>query len=244
MSMKRSLKRVLRGEKGSVLSLALGAILIGGLWALPAIRYADANLTQHQVIDRTVKGTYAAEAGLENVLWYLRNGLTPPADPITVNGMEVTTTYQGNGGYTLYLGEMIGTTHPEWINLTASIVPDGAPDVYLFTITVTWQPGSGAPTIHLEEIGTKLPPGYTYVPGSADTFPGNLSDDEPDITEDDEWLVVDRQDIGLIGDITGSLYVITSTARLPGTTEVTGKIIAGVIVNEAEVYVASWQIVR
>ena len=46
------------------------------------------------------------------------------------------------------------------------------------------QPDSGTPVVHLEEVGARLPLGYSYQPGSAADFADNLSTGEPDLTVD------------------------------------------------------------
>src|ERR1035437_9161525 len=120
MGMGRVRGQLTRGESGNALPFALILLVMGSLWLLPSVTYATVNLNNHRIIDSHMKGTYAAEAGVENALWYLKNGQQVPAQPITVNGMNVTTQVTGNGTYTLYLNEMVGTTHSDYLTITSS----------------------------------------------------------------------------------------------------------------------------
>ncbi len=57
------------------------------------------------------------------------------------------------------------------------------------------------------------------------------------------WVVANREDIGAVGEIAGSLYIITATASRPESGEITGKIVADVVLTPA-IYIASWQILK
>jgi hypothetical protein len=57
------------------------------------------------------------------------------------------------------------------------------------------------------------------------------------------WVVAARSDIGIVGEIQGTLYIITSTATEPGTGEVTGRIVAEILEADSR-YILSWQISR
>ncbi|MBI4295943.1 MAG: hypothetical protein HY667_02360 [Chloroflexi bacterium] len=279
------LKRVVRNEKGQVLPMALALLVLSGLWVVPGLNYAMTNLTGTRVVDDGVKGGYAADAAIEEVIWSLMNNLQPPQQLQGINQMNVITDIELKGFYTLYLDQLIqGSVHNPYLTVSGDITWDAAANAYLVTITVTYQPGGGVPVIHLEEIGARLPRDYSYQDGSAALFGGNLSLEEPDKIVDsrgmlmvkwefDEprpsvsqnnptrtqkfyitgggnqhgnyrWVVAAREDIGLVGEISGNLYRITATATPSGSSRASGKIVADALINGSTVYIVQWQVVK
>jgi hypothetical protein len=176
------LKRIIRGEKGQVLPAVLALLVLGGLAIAPSLNYAATNLNSTRLIEKGVSGVYAADAGVEDTLWHLGNGVSPAEQlPENINKMEVAIQTEEKGTYTLYLGELIEPGgHSEYLSVDGEMVWDEGAGAYKYTITITWQPGSGAPVIHLEEVGARLPVGYSYQSGSAAVFADNLSTSEPD----------------------------------------------------------------
>jgi len=233
-----------------------------------------------------MRGIYAADAGIEDTLWSLGNGVTPATQlSENVNRMDVTIQTEDKGMYTVYLGELIQPgEHNEYLNVDGEMVWDGDAEAYKYTVTVTWQPESGLPTIHLIEVGARIPAGYTYQSGSAALFAENLSTDEPDETIDTQgayllnwelgppypevseedpvetqifyitgegeqeghygWVVANRDDIGAVGEITGTSYRITATATRPEDGETTARIVAEAMIEGGTTYIFSWQILN
>ena len=56
------------------------------------------------------------------------------------------------------------------------------------------------------------------------------------------WVVAKRDDVGTVGEITGTLYEITATATRPEDSRAAAKIMADVMVEPGTIYVLSWQI--
>ncbi len=178
----RLLKQMVGSEKGIALPIVLGLLVLGSLTIIPSLGYISTSLKASRVIEENVKGIYAADAGMENTLWALANNKPPHTLlPEYINQMSVLTYIQDNGTYTLYLGELIRPgEHSDYLDVIGEMVWDEVAQSYNYTITVTWQSDSGLPVIHLEEVGAKLPLGYSYQSGSAASFAENLSTDEPD----------------------------------------------------------------
>ena len=177
--------RKLNGERGQVLPLVLAFLAIGSLTIVPSLNYVTSNLNASRSLNSAMKGTYAADAGIENTLWSLARSIAPPAQLNGVNNMSVSIQTENKGEFTLYFGELIQPgVHNDYLDVASSVIWDEGAGAYKFTITVTWQPNEGKPVIHLEAIGARLPPGYEYVAGSAALFAENLSDGEPDIIID------------------------------------------------------------
>ncbi len=184
--MLRFLKQITSSEKGQVLPAVLALLVLGGLAIVQSLNYAATSLNAGRIIGEGVRGVYAADAGVEDALWSLENGISPPQQlSENINQMEVTVQTEDKGTYTLYLGELIQAgEHSDYLDVDGEIVWDEGAEAYKYIITVTWQPGSGIPVIHLEEVGARLPVGYSYQTGSAAGFAENLSTAEPDETLD------------------------------------------------------------
>ena len=93
--MKNLIKRIAREEHGSVLTIALILLVVGGLLLAPLLGLMSTGLVSGQVYEKKTAALYAADAGIEDAIWKLANmveGL--PDDPYPlgreVNGMDVT----------------------------------------------------------------------------------------------------------------------------------------------------------
>lgn len=179
--MKRIKQFVKNRENGYALLSTLICLMVGGLIVAALLSYANTTLRARASLDRSIKGLYDADAGVENVLWCLSNSVSPNTTlPQTLNGNEVSMEVQEMGECTLYAGEWITLdSHSSWLLVEGDLVYDDLEEAYKYTITVTWNAESGT-TIHLSEVGAKLPIGYTYQEESASLFGNNLSNDEPD----------------------------------------------------------------
>jgi len=235
-----------------------------------------------------MEGVYAAGAGVEHALWYLGEYGSEPDDgplPEKINQMAVAVETVVGGTFTLYFGELIAPgEHSDYLSVTGEIVWDEVEEAYKYTITVTWLPESGYPTIHLEEVGARIPVGYSYQLDSAGSFGDNLSTANPTQTQDGHgayllnweleapypdvsdvdpvetqtfyitgtgepegnysWVVASRQDIGAVGEITGTRYIITATATWPDSGETMMRIAADVMVGGGIINILSWQILN
>ena len=181
-------KRMIQDETGQVLPLVLVFLLVGGLTITPALDHATTSLTACRTSEENVNGFFAADAGVHYAVWCLENGVTAPAQlSESINDMDVALQVEDLGGFTLYFGELIQTgSHNNYLGVTGEIVWDDPAQAYKYTITVTWEPDSGAPTIHLEGLGARMPVDYVYQTDSAAGFVDNLSLAEPDQTMDSE----------------------------------------------------------
>ncbi len=180
--MARLWQRIVRGEKGQALPIVLILLVLGGLLIAPCLSYAATSLNAGQVVEEKVRGVFAADAGMEDALWCLKNSISPPEQlPENVNQMQVAIQTEERGSYALYYGELLEVSgkHYDYLAVDGEMVWNEGAAAYKYTITVTWQPESGKPTIKLEEVGVRLPLGYSYKPGSAASFADNLSTNEP-----------------------------------------------------------------
>ena len=184
--MVRLLKQILSSEKGQVLPVVLALLVIGGLTIAPSLNYAATSLNAGRIIDEGVRGVYAADAGIEDALWFLENGMSPSTQLLeNINQMEVTMQTEEKGTYTLYLGELIQPgEHNDYLDVDGEMAWDEEAQAFKYIVTVTWQPEPGASTIHLVEVGARIPVGYEYQQYSSAMFPENLStDDDNELTQ-------------------------------------------------------------
>lgn len=227
--MARLWQQIIKGEKGQALPIVLILLGLGGLLIAPSLNYVSTSLNAGQIVEKNVSGLYAADAGVENTLWCLKNLISPPTQlPENVNQMQVAIQTEPKGTYTLYFGELVGVgeppqTHYDWVTVDGEMVWEELAEAYKYTITVTWQPQSGQPTIHLEEIGVRLPLGYSYQPGSADSFGNNLSTGEPNVSQD--WFGVymlgwelqpPRPDVSEENPVATQTFYVTGEGELEG----------------------------
>jgi len=176
---------VVRGEAGLALPVVLILLCLSGLLVVPCLSYASSSLSSGRAIGERMSGLYAADAGVEDTIRCLGQGV-PPHTVLSenLNGMAVTMQTETKGHYVLFAGEWVeGVGHNDWLSVIGDMVWDSGAGAYRYTITVTWQAESGT-TIHLAEVGARLPIGYSYQPGSAAGFVDNLSLDEPSDTLD------------------------------------------------------------
>jgi len=72
--MKRTLNEPRRNEKGQVLVVVLGFLILGGLTIAPLLAYMSTGLNAGQLYNEKMVGVYAADAGVELALWNLVSG--------------------------------------------------------------------------------------------------------------------------------------------------------------------------
>jgi len=188
--MVRLLKQFLSSQKGQALPIVLALLAIGGLTIAVSLNYATTSLKGSRILGEGTKGIYAAGAGVEYALWSVGINGTPAEEVLeqlseNINQMAVNIQTENKGTFTLYCGELDEPgAKSNYLALMSSISwVEGTR--YKFEITVTWQPESGQPTLHLETTGARIPVGYHYEEESV-TRSDNEAACEPDITQDDQ----------------------------------------------------------
>jgi len=230
--MRKIWRLILKGELGQALPITLALLVIGGLTIVPSLNLTFSSVKNSRMLEEGIKGTYAAEAGVEDALWSLANGVSPSSQlSDNINDTQVNIQTVDKGMYTIYFGELIEPgEHSEYLDVTGNITWDAGADAYKYTITVTWQAESGTPPYpqitETEPVQTQT----FYIDGT-----GNLEDYYA-------WVLVNREDIGAVGEITGNAYRITATAVCPETNRTTAKIVAEAMIGGGETYITSWQI--
>ncbi len=178
----RILKQIIKDEIGQALPITLALLIIGGLTIVPSLNLTFSSVKNSRMLEEGIKGTYAAEAGVEDTLRSLANGVSPSSQlSDNINDTQVNIQTVDKGLYTIYFGELIEPGgHMDYLDVTGNMTWDAGADAYKYTITITWQAESGTPPIRLVEVGARTPVDYSYQVGSAANFTENLSTDEPD----------------------------------------------------------------
>lgn len=188
--MLRFLKRLRSGEKGQALAIILCLLAIGSLTIAVNLNYATTSLKGSGIVNEDVKGIYAAGAGVENVLWSLGKGSDPPAMlSQNINQMAVTMISANMGTKIFDLGQLTNYTGNKAGAL--SINGDLSPVVgnrYRYTITVT---KNVTANLHLQEVGARIPVGYTYDDSATRNDSGTIGTGNPVQTLDSSgaWLL-------------------------------------------------------
>ena len=86
--MKIAVKRLIRDEKGQTLVLALVLLVVGGLIIVPLLAYMGTGLFASEVYERRTAELYAADAGVEDAFWQLKQ--TDPDIPTTPEQLPLT----------------------------------------------------------------------------------------------------------------------------------------------------------
>jgi len=170
-----------RGEDGLVLPSVLAMLALGSLLIVPTLNYASTSLNAGKIIERKVEGLYAADAGIEDALWRIKND-RPSSFPYSyqltnVNGMLVSVVIDE---ITTLSGEELGTPgdHSDWLEITKSVTYDGGQGTYFYTLSMC---NNGEGNIQVETILIDFPPGLEYMVGSTS---GDITIDNPAVIGD------------------------------------------------------------
>lgn len=82
------LKSLFKNEDGQVLPMALILLVLGSLLVVPALSLMSTNLITNRQVDQSNLELYAADAGVENILWNIQkdpNTLPAEGTPKTIN---------------------------------------------------------------------------------------------------------------------------------------------------------------
>ena len=222
-TMIRLLQR-LRSEKGQALPIVLAMLAIGGLTIAVNLNYATTSLSGSGTVNEDVKGIYAASAGVENALWSLKGGTTPPTQLQNVNQMTVNMTTVNKGTYTFYLGGLFEPGDKPGVLTVSGNLSSVGGDRYLYTITVVRTAEPGGQTIHIGEVGARLPIGYSYDDSATRSDNQTIGTGNPVTTQDSagayllqfQWTGGNKPEIKKEGGTFILIFYITGTGSLDG----------------------------
>jgi len=177
-------------QRGQALILVLIALALGSLLITPTLNYVYTGLAETRISERLLLEQYAADAAVEYSLWQLKydvDGITGQLNPenpsantsITVNGMDVPI-------ITEITQSPVGDAWPfpvpstqQGIHLDAALVIEspflsGDGQTVYFT-HVVYMYNSGTSETHMKAVFQRLDPSFTYVEGSYEGSPANLT---------------------------------------------------------------------
>ena len=173
---KRTLNKIVKGQKGQALPLVLILLVIGGLLIVPTLNYASTSLKGHQVTETKAMELYAADAGVEDALWKIKNDQIP-TDPyyLTVNNKNVEVEIDSISAEEFLAGLLnlnpgfihAAKPHEGWMTVT------NIPGAGNCTIDVTYT-RSNPSSKKITGLGVWLSGTYTYVEGSAHGITENV----------------------------------------------------------------------
>jgi len=171
--MKTILNESWRNEKGQALPLVLCFLVLGGLTIVPLLTLISTGLKTGQLYEERTKLHYAADAGLEDVLWKTQNEQVPiqPGDyetefnyalPDNVNEKAVDISIKQIWPLTGLESDENGTTAPSSLTITGGII-NQAEGKYKVQISYDDTQGS----LPIDKIAVFLPTRFDYVTGSS-----------------------------------------------------------------------------
>ena len=138
-AVKRKLFNLIQRQDGFVLPAVLAMFVVGSLMILPSIDYVATNLNAGSMAKEEYKGILAADAGVEDALWKIKNDTLDPLPclyQITgINGLPV---YIDIDVADTIAGEPVGTgQHAEWLIATTNVTYDAGTGNYTYTVSVS-----------------------------------------------------------------------------------------------------------
>jgi len=174
-------KRLIRGEKGQALLLTLLLLLVGSLILTPALSFMGTGVKSGQVYEQKNAEIYAADSGVEDALWHIRNDLvedvlgegyveydysTPYPYPydLSVNDKDVKVSIQN-----VWIPKDIAipssseaTQIIEDENLIIVGYPGSTTSTYVIKIVYNWDTTQHRDALKVKTIGLWLSPGFEY----------------------------------------------------------------------------------
>ena len=181
----------MRKQAGQAFILVLIVLAIGAVLVVPSLRLTGTALMNSPMVERQIKGLYAADAAQEYILWKLldanwRTEYVGTEDvpfsfkfnvcDVPVSASVVMRAVVGEGGVTLATDDIIKPIktvvvegHPEWSNPDGSVlVPNGYPGPYTYIIKL--EQLSTDNSKGLDSVYDVLPKGLEYYAGYGSWF--------------------------------------------------------------------------
>jgi len=95
--MKTVLNKLRRDETGQAFILVLILLVLGALIIAPLLGFMSTGLIAGQLNEKRMSELYAADAGIEDAIWKIMNGLVPAEYDLVVNGKNVHVTVPPDG---------------------------------------------------------------------------------------------------------------------------------------------------
>lgn len=171
-----------RGEKGYALLLVLILLFFGSLVVSPLLGYMNTGLKTGMIYQENVFELFAADAGINDGLWYAHYGDLESQLGPTYDEYDHTSTWSYSLSEKINARDVAVTVENVWIPQNVAtpnkvqartiiesgklIVTSNAPDAATYQIKIAFYPDTGD-NLTIETLGLWLPPGFSYVTGSS-----------------------------------------------------------------------------
>lgn len=170
---KEKFVNLIKGQDGIALPSVLAMFAVGSLLIVPSINYVATNLNTGSIIKEEFRGIVAADTGIEDALWNIKNDSPNFLEPYTltdINGLSVDINIDT---VSTIWGEIVDSGHhAEWISTTANLTYNAG--IYDYTLAVS---NNGSGNIRVLKILIDFPPNLDYVDDSTDS---EILDVEPE----------------------------------------------------------------
>ena len=181
--MKKLLGKLRRDEKGMALPAVLLLLVVGGLTIVPLLSYMTTGLKAGQIQEAEMDWLYAADAGLEESLWEIRNeeALFDPYDyeaelvyelPVDINDKDVEVTIKPIWPLDGLESDVNGTTPPPEL-VIVGFVNDAITGEYQVEMAYDGSLGD----VEVDRVAVWLPAGYDYATDSS----SGITTDNPSV---------------------------------------------------------------
>ncbi len=181
-------------EKGQALAAVLAMMVVGTIMVVPILSYTATALSNGGKIEENVRALYAADAGIEDAIWKLKNGTIHLTGNQTlnytlngINGMtvDITASCMVIDSENPVNSKNPNPPAPDWLLVDKEIEHSNGTNLYYYTLTLynnthPDNPNEKGSNIKLVSVILNLPPGLSYQP---DSTGGSVSEiGEPQIT--------------------------------------------------------------
>ena len=186
----------IKRQDGVALPSVLAMFAVGSLIIVPSINYIATNLNAGMMAEEEFMGTLAADAGVEDAMWKIKNDTPDFLDPYTItdiNGLSVDIDIDEVD--TIASVEVDVTQgHAEWLIAEPLVTYDAG--IYSYTLSVN---NTEEGNIWINTILIDFPPGVDYVDGTtvSEILAGEITVSGSPTTgitivwtdEDDSWKI-------------------------------------------------------
>jgi len=162
-TIKERLYNLIKRQDGMALPAVLAMFAVGSLLIVPSMNYVATNLSAGTAAAEEFKGILAADAGVEDALWKIKNDDPDFLEPYTItdiNGLSIDIDIDE---IETIAGEPVGDTgnHPDRLSANTTVTYDSG--TYYYTLALTSHHNK---PIKIERILIEFPAGVDYVSGT------------------------------------------------------------------------------
>ncbi len=171
---------LIKRQDGVALPAVIAMFAVGSLLIVPSMNYVSTNLKVGTMAEEEFKGILAADVGVEDALWKIKND-TPTEFPYSyqitdINGLSVDITIDA---VDTIASEPVGSPgdHSDWLSVNQTVTYDNG--FYYYTMSLT---NNHTKTMKIVKILVDFPSGVDYVSGSTSSNVTQPLDNDPSVS--------------------------------------------------------------